>query len=162
MWMDTANLEENECCRATYAVFQLHGNDVDPNALTRVLGISPSYGCTKAAVSPFEGFPASDPTGVWAVSSEGKLFSTNLERHLLFLMDVLEPVRAKILQTVEAHRATARFFCPWWTVSGQGGPVLSPQILARISDLQASLRIDYHGLPDEYVTSKGEIHSHPR
>jgi hypothetical protein len=139
--------EENPNCRDTYAVFQLVGERLDPDEVSRCLHTSPSFGFSKQSFSKMNGGLLRSPTGLWAISSESQLRTTCLNRHLLLLLDRLEPHKATLFQLTTEQGLAACFFCRWETSMGHGGPVLPPETLRRISELNAVLELDYHGLP---------------
>jgi hypothetical protein len=81
--------------------------------------------------------------GVWLVSSENAVPSTSLERHLLHLLDRVEPVAAAIDALRRSQEIRADFLCYWISATGDGGPEVSPSTLGRIGALDASLGIDF-------------------
>jgi hypothetical protein len=144
-------LEENPNCARTYAAFRLLGDALDPDAATRALGLEPSLALAKGQEMPAGriGPARRQGTGVWSLSTDNILRSTSLERHLLHLLDALEPATAAVHALLSAEDIQADFFCYWLSATGHGGPEVSPETLGRIAALRASLGIDFYGPIDE-------------
>lgn len=84
-------------------------------------------------------------TGVWLLGSEHGVESTSLERHLVHLLDVIEPAAAALEMLRRRHELRIDLFCYWLSATGHGGPEISPGTLARIAALDAALGIDFYG-----------------
>jgi hypothetical protein len=97
-------------------------------------------------------------TGVWLISSEHELDTTSLERHLLFLLEKIEPVSDTLRETIEQQQLEADFFCFWASSAGHGGPVLTPEVLRRVADLGALLGIDFYDFSPEYFYNPSPEH----
>jgi hypothetical protein len=142
---DVSSLDENPNCRSTHASFRLIGDRLVTAEVTRETGIAPTFASDKGTARPStrEGRQTiTQRTGVWSLSSEGRLASTSLERHLIWLLDRIEPGRDPLRAAAEKYGATADFFCYWLSATGSGGPEVSPGTLARIAGLNASLGFD--------------------
>jgi hypothetical protein len=46
---------------------------------------------------------------------------------------------------IQEQGLRADFYCYWVSATGQGGPEVSPETLARIAALGASLGFEFHG-----------------
>lgn len=84
------------------------------------------------------------PTGVWLISSKDSLESTSVERHLLFLLDLLESRLTDVGAVRSEADLTADFFCYWVSATGNGGPAIPPPTLSRVPALDASLEFDFY------------------
>jgi hypothetical protein len=136
---------ENPNCAATYASFRLAGDGLVTAEVTRQVGLEPDFAAEKGEVRgrvPAGG--VRQPTGVWSISSERRLHTTNIERHLICLLDILETQRPAVLAVAEQQGLEADFFCYWVSATGHGGPELSAETLTRIAVLNASLGFDFY------------------
>jgi hypothetical protein len=70
--------------------------------------------------------------------------SAELEAHLVWLLDRLEPV-ARCVRSFQERGYQVDFCCGYFQWSGQCGPVLSPQLLARLGAFGVELGIDIFG-----------------
>jgi hypothetical protein len=127
----------------------LIGDSLDPGAITKALGLEPTVALAKAQAIPAgrAGARRRQRVGIWLLSTENAVNSTSLERHLVHLIDAVEP-KVEALQLVRAAQdLKADFFSYWLSATGNGGPELSPGTLGRIASLGASLGFDFYG-PD--------------
>jgi hypothetical protein len=74
--------------------------------------------------------------------------STSVERHIRYLLDLLEPHSDTLLHIMTEQELKADFFCLWVSAEGHGGPMLSPETMRRIAALHAELGFDFYG-PDD-------------
>lgn len=139
-------LEENPNCAETHATFRIVADDLIPEEISTTLRIPPSASATKGQTNPLLHSPASLPsrTGYWMLTSEGSVKSTNLEAHLLFLLDQLEPARSRVKELSASRAIRVEFHCFWMSETGHGGPVLSAGVLERIAALGATLEFDLY------------------
>ncbi len=141
-------LDENPNCARTYASFRLTGDALDPEVVTTTLGIKPMRALAKNQAIPTirrGNGTRRQRTGVWALTSQGIMSSTSLERHLIYLLDAIEPAATPLDTLRVEHNLQADFFCYWLSATGHGGPELSPRTLDRIAALDARLGIDFYG-----------------
>jgi hypothetical protein len=142
------DLLENPNCKRTYVTFRLLGDLLSPSNITSRLGIAPSKAFAKGEMWDKAGIRQCT-TGIWKLSSKDELMTTNLERHLVFLLERLEPVTLEIIKIADERSLETDFFCYWLSVTGHGGPEFSPGVLRRISNLNASLNLDFYGPFDD-------------
>lgn len=138
-------LQENGNCLIAHATFRVLGEDLDPDDVTRLLGIEPTQALHRGQLVPTSTSVRRQEMGVWLLKSEGKLASTSLERHLLFLLETIEPHAAALRDLRVAQRATADFFCFWLSATGHGGPIFSAELMQRVAATGAELGIDFYG-----------------
>jgi hypothetical protein len=130
--------------------FRLVGDLLDPEAITRATGLTPSLSHRKGEVrSPYSSgrTPPPWPTGVWMMHSEDGLPETgnSLEDHLTWLLDAIEP-HAETLQRLAAEQhLTADFYCSYFMAQGNSGFALSARTVRRIAAIGADLGVDIYG-----------------
>lgn len=56
------------------------------------------------------------------LSSEGRVDLRDLRRHLDWLLDLLEPAAAPLLELQRVPGLTMRIHNVWWSAQGHGGP----------------------------------------
>lgn len=135
-------LEENTSCADLYAYCGLVGNLERPDEITSRLKIKPTWAFAKGQIIYSRGKPAGKRReGNWSISSKGQLETTSMERHLLFLLERLEPVKSELLEIAERLSLTVHFSCVWTFTDVIGGPILTTNTLRRIADLGAYLSI---------------------
>jgi hypothetical protein len=146
-----SSLDENPNCARTYAAFRLGGDSLEPAAITIAMNLEPTLAFAKDQLTPprSPGLARRQRAGVWLLSTKNAVNSTSLERHLVQLLDAVEP-RSEMLQVIRAaQNLKADFFCYWLSATGHGGPELSAGTLGRIAALGASLGFDFYGPFDD-------------
>lgn len=128
----------------THATFRITGDALRPDRVTELLGISPSFARAKGDVYGPPARPIRSRTGIWALESEAAINSTELEDHLAYLIAKLAPAASEPLTRLIAEGSKVDVLCFWMSATGQGGPVLSPRILARVAELGAELSFDFY------------------
>ena len=135
-------------CAETHAAFRLGGSDVNPDRVTEVLGIQPTY--TYRLGDPVGRTGSRRSTSAWILSSEGQVGSKDLKRHVDWLLDKVEPRADALTRLRMEEGADADVFCLWVSKSGNGGPDLGPRQMARLAGLQLTIGLDLYSLhPDE-------------
>jgi Domain of unknown function (DUF4279) len=144
-------LDENPNCARTYAAFRLVGDSLDPQTGSRALDLEPNLARAKRRkiAAGRIGRARRQRTGVWSLSTENIVNSTSLERHLLHLLEAVEPAYAALHRLRRDESLRADFDCYWLSATGNGGPELSPETLGRIAALGASLGLDFYGPFDD-------------
>lgn len=140
-----STLDENPNCDKVTMSFRLIGDDLDPDEVTSRLGITPEWALARGErrpAPPLQGRP--QEAGVWLISTEGQVESTSAERHLVWLLERIEPVADAVLEVRREQGLTADFFCGWFSLTGHGGPDFSPEVLSRVAALDATLSLDFY------------------
>ncbi|MCC6192133.1 MAG: DUF4279 domain-containing protein [Anaerolineales bacterium] len=130
----------NQNVSRTFATFRLIGKDVDPDAASNMLGLTPSRAFRKG--DP-RGESKTWPHGLWTITSQHAVDSTDLARHIEWLLDQLEPVRDQ-LESLRDGDVKADIDCFFESLTGHGGPTFGPQLLARIASLDLELGLDIY------------------
>jgi hypothetical protein len=129
---------ENLNCSETYATLQLVGESVVPAAITEALQIQPTFQVAVGEANPKRSKPRTK--GIWALTTEGRLDSTELEDHVSFLLELL-PSNPRSVVPAEAR---FEIVCLWRSATGHGGPSLSASIMARLAEKGLDLDFDFY------------------
>jgi hypothetical protein len=139
-------LEENPNCEYTHATFRLVGDALIASTIEARTGITGDFAYERDQVRRSKtGRGIRQPTGVWYITSEGRVGSTNVERHLSYLLEIVEPAKRELLEVAAEQSLRMDFYCYWISATGQGGPGLSAESMKRIADLDATLNFELHG-----------------
>src|SRR5690349_13579475 len=103
-------MRENPNASRTWASFRIWGMERAPDEVSTCLNIIPS-----------ELHRIGDPHGKnktwkhnsWHLTSEDQISSANLEVHISWLLDQLEPARAELLALLAEPNVQADIFCYW-------------------------------------------------
>lgn len=140
-----ATLDENGNCEQTYASFLFNGGAaLDTAEITKRIGIEPHFVAERGERCVVSSRIIVEPSGTWGISTREMLESTSVERHLLALIEILEPIREELFTLRVEMELEIDFSCFWASAHGHGGPVISPGTLRRIADLGATLGFDFY------------------
>jgi hypothetical protein len=139
-------MEYNKANDMFDAAFRIIGDDLDPDYISSLLGITPDHSHRKGENNTRKtdsGKIILGPrykTGLWNINSSLDETSS-LEEHLISILDRIENVGDKVAQlSVEGYRVD--IFCGYFFYHGaNGGFDLSPEILGRMSKLRINLAI---------------------
>ena len=136
--------DEYGTCHHTSACFRIWHVDLEPTDISCRLNLSPSWAHRR-------GEPRSSPkgtllspykVGTWALDTVDVVRSRDLRRHLDWLLDRLEPVRATLEQLQQDGYSTD-IFCNWVRLGGSGGPTISPRNMTRLGRLNLELGFEW-------------------
>jgi len=82
------------------------------------------------------------PLNAWFLSSEGKISSMDLRRHLDWLLDKLDPTADRLKDIQRQPGVQMAVGCVWWSARGQGGPTLWPEQMGRLANLNLECGFD--------------------
>lgn len=130
--------DENANCSETHVAVSIVGAAVDPTAITGAIGLSPTFEVHVGDVFPARTRPRTE--GIWSLSTEGLVRSTDVNEHVDWLLDRLpDDLKARI-----PDGARLRMHCAWHSATGHGGPHLAVQTLRRIADAGLDLDFDFY------------------
>ena len=130
-------------CARTYATLLIYPVRTDPATITERLGITPSSWQRKGG--PIAGHPASRIAEVdlWCLSTKGRVESKDSRRHIDWLLDQIELLAAE-LRALREEGARIAVSCFWLSLSGHGGPTISPGQMRRLGALNIELWFDVY------------------
>jgi hypothetical protein len=135
--------EANPNCAETFASLRLFGDGLVPDEVSRRLGLRPTDCAAKGSetVAP-SGKSRTAPTGRWILKSEAQVHSTDLARHIEWLLDHLDATGIVPLEIPGVSRADV--LCFWLSATGHGGPEFSPELLGRLAKYRLALGLDIY------------------
>jgi hypothetical protein len=128
-------------CDRTYAAMRIVADDLDPEAVTARLAVTPTEAFRKG--EPFGSRGLLRRTGGWFLSTDGSVQSRDLRHHIDWLLDRIEP-SASALRSLRADGDECDIPCYWLSASGHGGPQLDPSQMRRCAALDLTLWIDFY------------------
>lgn len=147
-------------CAKTYATLIIAHEDLDPALVTGELLIEPSRAWRRGEPrNPRSSRPAIARIGEWRLSTQDRLQSQDVRRHVDWILDQVEP-QTEALQGLQAQGYTTEIACYWLSASGHGGPTLSPGTLSRLGGLGLTIWFDFYYLPDEEVKGGDDESTH--
>ena len=143
--------DDHASCKETFATFRLFKDDLRPQDVSRMLGLEPSRAHKKGEPQYPKNpkSPAVFRSGGWLLTTEGRVESRDVRRHVDWLLERLEAKRETILR-LPLDGYALDVFCFWCSASGQGGPQLDVMQMRRLADLGIPIRFDiYFSNPTE-------------
>lgn len=131
-----------EKCSATLRFF---GPTLDPQTVTALLGHNPSYAHLPGERRNRVGKPI--PHGMWLLTSEKQVESTDPEDHMNWLLDQVEGGAKKLLSYLQSRGAEKDVSCSW-EKEGNGGAYFSSALLKRIAAFDLALGITMYFLEE--------------
>jgi hypothetical protein len=147
--------DSGENCERTCAVLRIYSGKTKPIEVTRLLGIEPTSYVAEGEPKPIRdtGRVRIGQVNGWFLSSESKVESKDLRRHLDWLLETLishlDALQA--LQMREGIRMNVN--CIWWSRYGGGGPVLWPQQMSGLALLNLECSFDFQFYGQDVSTS---------
>ncbi|WP_309385446.1 DUF4279 domain-containing protein [Cerasicoccus frondis] len=127
-------------CSRTYATFRVYLDDVDPDDLTRLLGIQPTKVQRKGQFDTSKKYPKLNG---WFLSTKEKCTSRDSRRHIDLLLLELEGQR-KAIDAIRAQGGSCQISCFWASASGHGGPIIPTDQMRRLAALDLELWFDIY------------------
>jgi hypothetical protein len=123
-------------CERTLASLRIY-SALTPDAVSNVLGIPPDDAFARGdlAIGQRTGTTRIRKFSGWFLSSEGKVESRDLRRHLDWLLSKLEPRAAGLAQLQATEGVSMNVTCIWWASSLGGGPTLWPMQMRALAEL---------------------------
>jgi hypothetical protein len=133
-------------CADTYASLLIYPVRTDPAAITGRLGIEPSMWQRKAGPKVGSSWPAE--VDLWSFSTKNRVESRDSRRHIDWLLDTIEGKAAE-LRSLQMEGAWIVVSCYWLSLSGHGGPSISPGQMRRLGALNIELWFDVYFVGEE-------------
>jgi len=141
--------DDYETCQETYATLCVYLEGVDPNEVTKRLGIKPTKVQRKGETPDIQSkLPTALKPTAWFLSSKGQCISKDSRRHLDFILDQLVP-KADVLQELRQLGSKMHISCYWLSKSGHGGPTIPPEQMRRLALLDLELWFDIYFTNEE-------------
>lgn len=128
-----------------YASFSIRGDQVRPEFWSSYFDIEPDIFVEK-------GKPFKTPSGrmsrgagrtsVWGYSSAKKVGTTDLNEHIIYLIDNLGLNRTGLAQMVDNQGGTMRFFCYWDKNILKHNPIIADEVRKQVSQIGAVIDLD--------------------
>lgn len=127
----------------TWATLRIGGTELDTAEVTHLLGLSPTHSHSAGEHHGQNGRLVWKK-GLWDLSSEGQLVSLDLEEHIIWILDLVEPVADRLTDLIQRPGVQADIFCFWEVEEVNTGLDLGPSVMARLGALGLSLGLDVY------------------
>ena len=120
-------------------LFRIFGKTLDPSEVTILFGREPSYAHRTGERVDWSERPRSQ--GMWQISSERAVDSPDLEEHISWILDQVEPQSEVLKELTSRDGIQADLFCFWQQESNEG-LAFNPVLLGRVAALGLELGIE--------------------
>ncbi len=153
--MSTGHRDEYPTCAETYSTFIVYSDLIDPDEVTKRLGIMPTEVCRKGhARNPGNPNSFVYKRNMWGLSTRCYIDSRDTRRHLDWLLARLSDKALEINELVRLG-AEVTISAYWASASGQGGPMITPEQSSQLGELGIELWYDvyFYNEDDNHVDS---------
>jgi hypothetical protein len=119
----------------------LSGTALQPEDVTARLGIAPSH--SHQIGDPHGSRGLLYPNSIWILSSRNHATSTDLEEHIAWILDQIEP-RQEAFMAIRGALPTADVFCMAVSRYSHSGLEFSPRLMGRLATLGLALGLDIY------------------
>jgi hypothetical protein len=126
-----ANIDNS--CTSTYVTLCIYHKELTAEEITKFLSLEPTRTIPKNAKRIKE--------NGWFLTTEDRIESTVLMDHMKALFEDIRFNKDQIALLI-AKGAHARIFCFWVSAMGNGGPVISAEMLRLYGELNLDLHFD--------------------
>ncbi|UUE40834.1 DUF4279 domain-containing protein [Pectobacterium aroidearum] len=139
-----------QTCLECHAMLSIYPGEMHPDNISRLLNIEPTEKFIVGdEITNSLGRTRKVKISSWFLSSEKNVKSKDLREHIDWVIDKLSASRSGLrkLQSTSGVQMTLR--CVWWSAHGEGGPVLWPEQMKALADLDLECSLNIYFLPDE-------------
>ncbi len=141
-------------CDLTYGSLCILGEDMHPHEVTSLLGIDPTKQQISGESRASRSGSIINKISGWFLSSEGHLSSRDSRDHLAWILKKLED-KDDMIAEIQQRGWQAYLFFYWSSLSGHGGPTLSPPQMKRLAELNLEISFDCYFLDNEEEGEQG-------
>ncbi|MGH2409556.1 MAG: DUF4279 domain-containing protein [Chloroflexota bacterium] len=134
------------------AAIRIMGSDLDPDVVTRDLGITPVWTHRQGDIrrkAQSRDFHDPYPTDMWILDLRREVESPDIGKHIDPLLDRLERSRDAFLSIVSRPGVEADIVARWSSGLHRGGPKIAADTLERLGALGIALNVEVYGSADE-------------
>jgi len=127
-----------------YVKISIRGKGLIPQEVTNSLGLTPSISFSQG---DYRNKTDKWKHNYWSFSSQDKIQSLDLASHLEWIINQIEPVKAKFLEILNKNDIAAEIRCFWILPSDHEALSLNVDLIKKIADLGIKMEIDIHYCP---------------
>ena len=147
----TAYDDEYPTCERTSAALRIYPRSMLPADVSKALMLTPTLARTVGEFVPsaLAGRGHRVARTRWELSSEECVTSKDLRRHLDWLLAQLQPASAALRALSARDDVQSAVHCSWWSAHGEGGPVLWPEQMQKLAELDLELSFEIMFFSDD-------------
>lgn len=132
-------------CSECFIRLMIYPEDVHPDRITEIFKITPtSINVAGDSVTNSLGRTRITKYSGWFLLSEGFVRSKDLRDHVDWLVNKIQPFSEQLREIQKIKDIKITLKCVWFSVLGHSGPVLWPEQMRAIADLDLELTFDIY------------------
>lgn len=136
-----------QTCAECYAKLMVYTGDFDPRKVTETLNLLPSsIAISGQEIVNSRGVKRKIKESVWFLSSEGSVASKDIREHIDWMIEKLSKGAPGLKKLQEMSGVKITFRCVWFSMLGHSGPVLWPEQMKALADLDLECSFDIYFL----------------
>jgi hypothetical protein len=145
----TSTMKHKPGTLKAFASLRFRGDNLDPEKLSDLLATAPTTAYRKGDVYKRSGGQeARGRTGLWLLSSDGRVAGADLESHLRYLLHVLLPSGSddrleRLHQLMREEQLDADVSCFWYGEAGARPPKIADEVRRALARVPARLETDF-------------------
>jgi Domain of unknown function (DUF4279) len=139
-WHLTAVDDNYATCAETFAALRIYSGTLDAQQIGRQLGLDATTS-NRVAIEAASNTGRPAPPNLYELSTEHKVVSRDLRKHLDWLLQRLSPSRSQLLGLQQRADTKMLVHCRWWSKYGGGGPTLWPEQMELLAALKLELSL---------------------
>ena len=139
-----------ESCAECFARLMIYPGERHPDQITDLLGIQPTM--TNVAgdkVKHVRGSVRTVKYSGWFLSTENYVVSKDVRQHIDWLIEKIRPHRDALKSIQEMSDMKITLKCVWLSLLGHSGPVLWPEQMRALADLDLECSFDIYFSGDD-------------
>lgn len=141
----SALIPDYETCSECWASLCIYPREMQPDEVSAFLHLEPTEQHLQGEDTPTPwGKIVKAPMSSWFLSSKDQVDCRDLRAHLEWLLAILEPAAPDIKVLRERPGLDMRIQCTWISQYGDGGPLIWPEQLQKMADLNLQCFFDFY------------------
>ncbi|MDR9877203.1 DUF4279 domain-containing protein [Pseudomonas allii] len=134
-----------ETCAECFVRLMIYPGDIHPSEISNIMHVQPTQiTVIGEKVKNSRGVTREVKSSSWFLSSEGNVQSKDLRDHIDWLVREIQPHRESLglVQQIDGVKITLK--CVWFSLLGHSGPVLWPEQMKALADLDLEVSFDVY------------------
>ncbi|WP_244905993.1 DUF4279 domain-containing protein [Pseudomonas lurida] len=134
-----------ETCAECYVRLMIYPGERHPDEITNIMKVRPTLiNVAGEKVTNSRGLTREVKNSGWFFSTEGYVLSKDLREHIDWIVEKISPHRESLrtVQKIDGVKITLK--CVWFSLLGHSGPVLWPEQMRALADLDLECSFDVY------------------
>ncbi|MCQ8233626.1 DUF4279 domain-containing protein [Pectobacterium carotovorum] len=139
-----------QTCLECHALLAIYPGEMHPDNISELLNIEPTERFVAGdEITNSIGRTRKVNISSWFLSSENNVDSKDLRTHIDWVIDKLNGSHSGLRELQSTSGVKMSLRCVWWSATGHSGPVLWPEQMKALADLDLECAFDIYFFPEE-------------